>query len=219
MGPISPGAMPIRQSASVRPPVRQAPFEVDPGNRGAQSRKASLRDEFLRRRQIIPADLKDTTRWKVINHLRTLISQVSPGVVALYHPRGTDIDLHPLAEELWRAGQTVALPRVPCYGHPMTFNIWLPDDPLSPDALGIPAADGAEIWPALMVVPMLGYNRRGYRLGIGGGYYDRTIKALPLPILTVGVCYTELEIADFPSEYADIRLDTIVTGREIITCV
>jgi 5-formyltetrahydrofolate cyclo-ligase len=182
-----------------------------------QAQKHALRAALRRQRRVIPADISDTTRWKAINHLRSLLSGMAPGTVALYSAQGTELDLTPLAEELWRAGQTVCLPRVVYRGHPLTFNIWQPYAELEPDALGIPAATGEEITPSVIIMPMLGYSRSGYRLGSGGGYYDHTLRALRQPATTIGVCHTGLEIAAFPAEEHDIPLNHIVTGREVIT--
>lgn len=193
-------------------------LELDPGNRNLKAQKQALRTQLRARRLVIPADLVSTTRFKVINHLRTLIGDITPAAISLYSAREGEIDLTPLAEELWRSGQTVALPRVAYRGHPLVFNVWPPHAELEPDLTGILAATGPEIIPALIVVPMVGYNRKGYRLGSGGGYFDRTLKSLPQPAITVGVCYTELEIPTFPAEQHDLRLDYIVTGKEVITC-
>lgn len=195
--------------------TRSAPFQVDPANRSVQARKAALREEFLFRRTTISADLKDTTSWKVRNHLRTLLGPQA-GVVALYIPKRGEIDLRPLAHELWQQGQTVCLPRVVERGHPLSFNIWEPDGALEPDVLGIPTGTGANIWPATIIIPMLGYSRQGHRLGYGGGFYDRTLKTSPFPTLSIGVCYTELEVEDFPAEYHDQRVEYVVTGREVL---
>lgn len=180
--------------------------------------KKKLRADLRHRRQVIPPDLVSTTRWKVINNLRTLISDIAPAVVAFYHPLNHEIDLMPLVDELWRDNQTVALPRVVQRNHPLVFNVWPPHGELEPDATGIPAAKGPEILPALIIMPMLGYNRSGFRLGSGQGYYDRTIPSLPTPVKTIGVCYTELEVKNFTPEPHDAKLTYIVTGKEIITC-
>ncbi len=180
--------------------------------------KQALRAQLRHRRAVIPQDLVSTTRFKVINHLRTLISELAPTVVSLYSAREGELDLTPLAEDLWHSGQTVCLPRVIARGHPLTFNIWHANSKLEPDALGILSATGAEILPALIIIPMVGYNRRGYRLGSGGGYFDRTIKTFAQPVITVGVSFTELEIPEFPQEYHDIPLHYIVTGKEVILC-
>ncbi len=180
--------------------------------------KQTLRNNLRHRRMVIPADLVSTTRFKAINHLRTLIADITPTVVSLYSAREGELDLLPLAQDLWQSGQTVALPRVIARGHPLTFNIWPEGSQLEPDALGIMAATGPEIIPAMIVIPMVGYTRSGYRLGSGGGYFDRTIKGFQQPVTTVGISFTELEIPEFPAEPHDIPLNYIVTGKEIITC-
>jgi 5-formyltetrahydrofolate cyclo-ligase len=179
--------------------------------------KAALRQALRHRRSVIPYDLRSTTQWKVINHLRSLIADLAPTVVALYAAQDGEINLEPLAQELWRDGQTVALPRVVARGLPLAFNIWPPAGRLEADALGLATATGPEILPALVVVPMLGYSPSGHRLGYGGGYYDRTLASFKHPCRSVGVCYTELELpADFAPEPHDVRLDFIVTGKGVL---
>lgn len=206
-GAVKPKAPPLRKAAPKKAPARPHAEE-----------KQALRKTLRHRRGVIPADLTSTTQWKVINHLRTLIADISPAAVALYSAMDGELNLHALAEELWRDHQTVALPRVAQRGHPLVFNVWPPHGRLEPDAIGIPAASGPEIIPAVIVIPMLGYNRKGYRLGLGGGYYDITLAELTQPAITVGVCHTELEIPHFPAEPHDVPLNYIVTGKEIIRC-
>ncbi|HEX2858657.1 MAG TPA: 5-formyltetrahydrofolate cyclo-ligase [Alphaproteobacteria bacterium] len=185
----------------------------------APLQKGLLRQQLKMRRRTIPLDLQNTTQWKAINHLRGLIAQNRSEIIALYTPLGAEIDLMPLVRELWDQGKTVALPRVVYRGFPMVFNVWEPHAPLEHDAVGLKCATGPEITPTFIGLPMLGYNRKGYRLGYGGGYYDMTLKSLQIPVVTAGICYTELEIPQFPAEYHDIRLDYVVTGREVITCI
>lgn len=183
-----------------------------------QAEKQLLRSMFRHRRNVIPADLVSTTSFKAANLVRTVLADMTPSVVCLYVPRKGEVDLSRLAEDLWQAGHTVVLPRVVQRNHPLAFNEWTRGMKLERDALGIPAATGAEIVPSVVVMPMVGYNRKGYRLGSGGGYYDRTLEAFKQPVRTVGVCYTELEIPEFPAEAHDLILDYIVTGKEVIEC-
>jgi 5-formyltetrahydrofolate cyclo-ligase len=194
-----------------------APF-ADPASRAQRGNKPILRQLFSVRRRSIPPDLADTTRWKVLNHLRALLAANGSETVGLYVAHGGEVDVRPLVDELWMQGRSVAVPRVVYRGFPLVYNLWRPGAALERDALGLPCATGPEITPLFLALPMLGYNRKGYRLGSGGGYFDLTLKALRLPVVTAGVCYTELEIPDFPAEYHDVRLDYIVTGKEIITC-
>ncbi len=178
--------------------------------------KALLRSMFRHRSRVIPADLAATTSFKAANLVRTVLAGLGQGVIALYIPRRGEVDLTHLAEDLWQAGQTVCLPRVVLRGHPLVFNIWEPQTRLEPDALGLKAATGDEITPTVIVMPMAGYNRQGYRLGSGGGYYDHTLATLRQPVTTIGVSYTELEIPSFPAEPHDHTLSYIITGKEVI---
>ncbi|MFZ2620142.1 MAG: 5-formyltetrahydrofolate cyclo-ligase, partial [Alphaproteobacteria bacterium] len=139
----------------------KAPFKIDAGGREAQAHKRALRRQLLRQRQVMDLDLQSTTQWKVINHLRSLHSSMAPAVVAVYAPVHDEIDLMPWVRELWRMGESVVLPRVVERGHPLVFNLWLPDAPMDTDRLGLPCASGPELMPALVVIPSLGYNRKG----------------------------------------------------------
>jgi 5-formyltetrahydrofolate cyclo-ligase len=179
--------------------------------------KTELRRQLRHRRQVIPADLRSTTQWKVINNLRTLLADLRPAAIGLYMATDGELDLAPLAAELWRDNQTVCLPRVVARHYALTFNVWPPFGPTEPDVLGIEAATGAEITPSAMIIPCLGYSRNGYRLGSGGGYYDRTLASLRHPTRTIGVCFTELELPPtFKPEPHDIPLEFVVTGKEVI---
>lgn len=179
--------------------------------------KQALRNALRHRRHVIPADLRSTTQWKVQNYLRTLIADMAPTVVGFYAAQDDELDLMPLVTELWRDGQTVALPRVIERNHPLVFNIWPAFGPTEADLLGIQAALGPEILPRVLIIPCVGYTREGYRLGGGGGYYDRTLASLAHPCRTIGVAFTELELpATFKPEAHDVKLDFIVTGKEVI---
>ena len=185
------------------------------------ARKAELRRELLARRRAIPPDLKETTHWKIANHLRAVCSSFSPTVVAGYAPRGSEVDIFPWLTEWHTAGNQVALPRVVAPAHPLVFNAWHPGMALEPDALGIPCASGEELTPSLVVIPCVAYSKTGHRLGYGGGYYDRTLKQLnektrSQGVRAIGVCYTELEITEDIWQYHDYRLDVLITGKEII---
>jgi 5-formyltetrahydrofolate cyclo-ligase len=73
--------------------------------------------------------------------------------------------------------------------------------------------DGAWIEPEVLIVPLLAFDARGYRLGYGGGFYDRTLQALRLrhPVLAVGFAFTAQELPDVPIDATDERLDAVVT--------
>lgn len=136
-------------------------------------------------------------------------------VYGLYHPTGSEID--PTAIQL--AGHR-ALPVVVERNAPMIFRRYSAGDPLAPDALGIaaPVAASAQAWPDVLFTPVLAFDRRGGRLGQGGGFYDRTIAALRMrgPLLVVGVAFSGQELPDVPMEAHDERLDAILTETSFI---
>ena len=136
-------------------------------------------------------------------------------VAAIYHPRGSELDPFPLAAVLARLGVRIALPVVEVRDAPLLFRLRSEDGSLPPDALGIPAPgpDAPTVRPDLVVTPLLGFDRRGGRIGQGGGYYDRTLAALRAegPVLAIGLAYAFQELDAAPAGPFDQRLDGVVT--------
>lgn len=125
-----------------------------------------------------------------------------------------EIDPAPLLERLKAAGARLALPVVVGRGGALRFRA-IDGAPLVPDAVGIPAPgpDAAELAPSLVLAPLLAFDRRGGRLGQGGGYYDRTLRALRTggPVLVVGLAFAAQEVEAVPMGPGDERLDAILT--------
>lgn len=137
-------------------------------------------------------------------------------VVAGYKAVPPELDPAPLMAVLAARGHPLALPCTGPLGMVLVFRRWQPGDPLVKGALGIeqplPAAES--VLPQVALVPLLGFDRRGYRLGQGGGYYDRTLAAGTM--LAIGLAYAAQEVEFLPTEPWDRRLDWIVTEREAI---
>lgn len=110
--------------------------------------------------------------------------------IAFFWPMQGEIDLRPMLTVLVKQGVTAALPVIVEKNQPLEFWQWLPDEALSQDgpwAISAPAVR-RPVNPELLLVPMLGFDDQGHRLGFGGGYYDRSIAAMQVPPLCVGVC-------------------------------
>ncbi|MXU66093.1 5-formyltetrahydrofolate cyclo-ligase [Oceanomicrobium pacificus] len=142
-----------------------------------------------------------------------------PRAIAAYLPMRTEIDPRPALIDAAAAGVPLAMPVVVERGHPLIFRAWTPDTPLVPGAFGahVPAS-GALVEPDLLVVPLLAFDRRGYRLGYGGGFYDRTIAALAArhPLRTVGLAYAAQECDAVPVEATDMPLDAVITEKGVV---
>ncbi len=142
-----------------------------------------------------------------------------PGtVVAGYWPMGDEIDPRPLMAHLAAAGCRLALPVVTARGQKLEFRAWRQGDPLVPGPHGTrhPAAAAHPVVPALLLVPLLAFDRDGFRLGYGGGYYDRTLDALAATdqmdkIRAIGMAFVAQEVAEVPHDRHDRRLDAVAT--------
>jgi 5-formyltetrahydrofolate cyclo-ligase len=132
-----------------------------------------------------------------------------------YRPMGSELDPGPLMRRLAATGATPSLPAAGSRDGPLVFRAWAPDDPLSPDAAGVPAppASAPVVAPDLVIAPLLAFDRAGGRLGQGAGHYDRTLANLRAarPVFVLGLAYAGQELDHVPTEPHDQRLDAILT--------
>ncbi len=135
--------------------------------------------------------------------------------VAGYWPIRDEIDIRPLLLELHHRGHPIGLPVTPPRGHPLDFRRWTPGAAMLAGRFGTVYPDGEPLVPGLVLVPLLAFDRRCFRLGYGGGYYDRTLAALP-GATAIGCAYALQEMKDVPVEPHDIRLHAIATERGVI---
>ena len=144
-------------------------------------------------------------------HLSRLLSAYRGKVVSGYMPMRSEID--PLPSMAAHDGP-VCVPVITGRGHPLVFRRWTPEAEMVPGDFGalIPAK-GDWLVPQVLIVPLLAFDARGYRLGYGGGFYDRTLEGLRAagPVVAIGFAYAEQELGQVPIEPTDQPLDWIVT--------
>lgn len=180
------------------------------------SAKASLREVArIRRLKLRESALRNAAELAADNFLDRIGGSGSR-VVAGYWPIQGELDPRPLLTELGRRGARCALPAVPGRERPLEFREWAPDDPLVRGEFGTsePPPDARVIVPELLIVPLLAFDKYGFRLGYGGGYYDRTIRSLRRDTencLAVGFAYAGQEVDAVPHDETDERLDWVVT--------
>lgn len=180
-------------------------------------RKAQARKAALQARGAVDPGAGEAVRAR----LRPILDGLSPGTcVSAWLAIGDELDLGPTLEELSARGITVALPCTGGSGQPLVFRSWRPGDPLVEERFGTraPRPDAPPVDPDVVLVPLLSFDRQGYRLGYGGGFYDRTLASLRArgPVRAIGVAYAAQEVDAVPRHDGDERLDAVVTEREVI---
>lgn len=146
----------------------------------------------------------------------------APAIVSGFIAIGDEIDLVPLMARLENEGYRLALPVMEGKGKPLVFRAWSPGEPLSQTMWGIreplPAAETVD--PDIVLSPLLAFDMAGYRLGYGGGFYDRTLARLRAlkPIVSIGIAYDEQRVDAVPRLDYDERLDWILTPSGPMKC-
>lgn len=139
-------------------------------------------------------------------------------VIAGYLPIGSEIDPRPVMAEMVPNGP-VCVPVVTGKGRALAFHRWTPDAPLTKGAFGVEVpVDGALMVPEVVIVPMLAYDRAGFRLGYGGGFYDRSLAALRAngACLAIGFAYAAQLAETLPLDPFDQVLDMVVTEDGVL---
>lgn len=136
-------------------------------------------------------------------------------VLSGYMPKRTEID--PLPAMAAHQGP-VGVPVIMGKAAPLRFREWSPGCRLVEGAFkAMIPEEGAWVEPEVLIVPLLAWDRRGYRLGYGGGFYDRTLEGLRSrgPVVAVGFAFAAQEVAAVPTDAFDQRLDAVVTERGV----
>jgi 5-formyltetrahydrofolate cyclo-ligase len=145
---------------------------------------------------------------------------LAPGTpVSGFWPLPGEIDIRPLLTALHGRGHPVLLPVTPPRGQPLTFRRWTPGAALLRERFGThcPAPDAPEGVPRTLFVPLVAFDRTGRRLGYGGGYYDRTLGALP-GARAIGCAFAAQELDAVPADHYDVRLSAVATERGVLFC-
>ncbi|MEL7544438.1 MAG: 5-formyltetrahydrofolate cyclo-ligase [Pseudomonadota bacterium] len=188
--------------------------------------KDALRREMFRRRaeaseaasREAPADLAQ----RVLAHLEAVGVAVAGWVTSAFLPIRTEIETRPTIAALHEAGLAIALPTIEGDDPDLVFRSYTPGDALVKGAFDVeePMTAQPVVQPRTLLVPLLAFDAQGYRLGYGGGYYDRAIARLSQggPVATVGLAYDAQEVDDVPREAHDLALDAIVTPTRTLLC-
>ena len=172
--------------------------------------RRALRQDMASRRAALAGAEHEALSARIVAH--ALATLPKPRVAAFCWPIKHEPDVRPLLASWKNAAARVALPVVVAENAPLRFREWTPDTRLEADLYGIPTPTTGEwLTPDLILLPLNGFDGAGYRLGYGGGYFDRTLAALSPRPLAVGVGFEINRVASIRPAAHDQRLDWIIT--------
>lgn len=179
--------------------------------------RKQLRGELLARRAAVSADQMHAWRLAIDRHLEYGFPGLARGVVAFCWPIRNEYDARHLLRRLRERGASAALPVVVAPKSPLIFREWHPGVELAVGKLDIPyPKEGAELVPDSVLLPMNGFDAQGYRLGYGGGFFDRTLESLRASKpLVIGVSFELAAIDSIHPQPWDIPMDYVVTERGV----
>ncbi len=187
-----------------------------------KQQKDAVREKYRPLRRDVPDDVRRARDGAILDRVRALVSYRHADTVLLYAPMADEVDVMPLAKDAWASGKRVAFPRCHDGAHTMDFHIVSSEKELLPGAFGLsePPPDApiynftVDTGSAICIIPGLVFDRGGYRVGYGRGYYDRYLSAFPGS--KVGVVHHDFLLPAVPRGRFDLAVDIVLTDRERI---
>ena len=178
--------------------------------------RKSQRERQIAARVALSPDSVESFRKSIDASLERSFPGLAQRRIAFCWPIKNEYDARFLAKTLRERGALTALPVVVAPKQPLAFREWHPGVRLAHGPLDIPyPADSAEVVPDAVLVPMNGWDARGYRLGYGGGFFDRTLASLPKKPVVIGVTYEMARMETIHPQAWDIPMDYVVTERGV----
>lgn len=182
---------------------------------GVEEGKAALRIRARAARAAIPDRTRAAAAKAAAEYFFSGIALQPSDIVAGYWRIKDEMDCQPILVRLMDTLQPVCLPVVLGDGEPLSLRLWEPHAPLYEAGFGTlaPSEFAPAVEPDVIIMPLLGFDARGTRLGYGGGYYDRTLERLSKRPRLIGLAFASQEIESIPREPHDVPLDAVVTEQ------
>lgn len=193
------------------PGFRLMPLRSDAWSDVMRWRKAE-RERLIAERMAMEQEQRQTRSTRIASKLDATLGKLGGRIVGTYWPFRGEPDLRNWGIGVIKRGGRLALPVVIQKGWPLEYRIWAPGDPLERGVWNILVPSrGPAVQPDIVIAPVVGFDEARYRLGYGGGFFDRTLAAMPRKPLTIGVGYTQSQIRTIYPQPHDIPMDVIVT--------
>ncbi len=182
----------------------------------AKSWRKAERDRLIAARESLGAATLTLFRQRIDAHLWISFPGLGAAKLAFCWPIRGEYDARPLLQKLRERGAVTALPVVVAPRQPLIFREWHPGVALASGPLGIPYPEDSEpVVPTAALLPMVGWDEAGYRLGFGAGFFDRTLASLANKPVVIGVSYELAKMKTIHPQSWDFPMDWVVTERGV----
>lgn len=172
------------------------------------------RERLIASRLAIPVEERIARSERIAEKLTAAIGRVKDQLIGVYWPIRGEPDLRKWMADIVGAGGRIALPVVIKKGWPLEFRRWTPGAPMERGIWNILVpSHGPSVQPGVVIAPLVGFDGTKYRLGYGGGFFDRTLAAMPTRPLAIGVGYATSRLGSIYPQAHDIAMDMIITDE------
>lgn len=172
------------------------------------------RERLIAARLAVSADERSARCERIVEKLTAAIGRVKGQLIGVYWPIRGEPDLRKWMADIVDAGGKIALPVVIKKGWPLEYRRWAPGDPMERGVWNILVpSHGPSVQPGVVIAPLVGFDGAKYRLGYGGGFFDRTLAAMPTRPLAIGVGYATGRLGSIYPQAHDIAMDMILTDE------
>lgn len=178
--------------------------------------RRDLRKTLIERRAAIPREALQDLRNRIDTHIQRAFPDLVHGVIGFCWPYRNEYDVRHLLASLRRRGVVTALPVVVAPKTPLEFHEWHPGVAMREGVLGIPYPVGTPaLRPDTLLIPVVAFDAAGYRLGYGGGYFDRTLEAFARQPRKIALAYEMLLVPTIHPQPHDVPMDYVVTEKGV----
>lgn len=176
--------------------------------------RKQARDRLLQERAATGKEARDRLDEALMGHFSALLQYIHGRHIGCYWPIRGEFNSVPLMMSLHKSGSSVSLPMVDDENKQLVFCKWHPEALMARDKVGVPyPADTEYEQPEILLIPLVGFDAQGYRLGYGAGYYDRTLHHMKPPPIAIGIGYEAGLLESINPHEMDVAMEFILTER------
>ena len=174
------------------------------------------RKQLIAAREAISDEVHQQWSQAISDFLKQGFPQLQKMTIGIYWPFRGEYDPRLIAQYFRQQGATLALPEIIGKNEPLCFREWLPDTPMRNGAYDIPVpVEARTVRVDAVIIPMVGFDQQGYRLGYGSGYFDRTLATYQPRPLTIGIAFEIQRLETVYPQPHDIAMHYVVTEAGI----